>query len=548
MTIINDEIIKKGTVISPGTVIAPICHFQAGSVEQTAIYKVDEDSINDEIERLNNAIEMSKEELKLLAANVENFIGENEAKIFETHILVLEDKSLLDKIYKKVKNEKINIEFAVKYIFEEFEDIFAKMDDEYLKDRGTDFSEIKRRLLSHLTGDKGRFLCRVNCNSSKNNPRIVLTNELSTSMISLLKDNNIIGFITSQGGLNSHAAILTKALGIPYITGINVIDRVKCGTTAIIDGENNRVIFNSRKETVNKYKNIINNNNKLLEKISNLGPVVITKSGYNIEISGNIIGFEDIKFINKYNLAGIGLVRTEFLFFDNVSFPTLDDQIDVYSDIVKKMKGGKPVTFRLFDIGGDKKLKSLDFINEENPLLGLRGIRFLMKNRKILENQVKAIGEAGKLGKVRILYPMISDYDELLKVNKIVKEYLKEVDAKNIEIGMMFEVPSVFISPEKFIKEIDFASIGSNDLVQYLFGIDRNNAHVSYLYKQDNDIVYELIKSLINAASKCNKEVSICGEIDYSTNFIDKIIKIGINKISVSPISVLKLFERLKSI
>jgi phosphotransferase system enzyme I (PtsI) len=399
----NSQLELNGVTISPGVIIGEVCHYQAGSNEQTAVYKVESEQIHKEIKRFENAIKASKEELTQLAKNIGKTIGKSESKIFETHILLLEDKQLLNKIQSKVKDESVNIENAVKIVFEEFEDIFAKMDDEYLKDRGTDFSELKRRIISHLTGEKGKFLCRNECLVKSKSGRIILTNELTPSMISMLENKNIDGFITKYGGKNSHAAILARAVGIPYITGINIIDKIKCETPVIIDGNSGKVIFNPEKEVVDKYKGIIKKDNEKstgLEKVT--GSVVKTKKGIEIEIYANIINLMDMNFYNELKLAGIGLVRTEFLFFEYKDFPTEEEQTIIYSEITKKANG-HPVTFRLFDLGGDKKMPSLKFEKEENPLLGLRGIRYLMKYKKILTDQVNAICNSTKYGTIKIL-------------------------------------------------------------------------------------------------------------------------------------------------
>lgn len=547
MGLITKEIEVKVSPITPGVIIGSLCHFQTGSLDQTAIFKIEDDELDDELNRLDNALEISKIELTKLVKNVEKNIGKNEAKIFETHIVLLQDKQVLDKIINKIKNERINCEYAVKSVFEEYEELFAQMDDEYLKDRGTDLSEIKRRILSHLTGEKGKFLCNQHC-KAKNCSRIVVTEELTPSMISLVQAHHITGFITRIGGASSHAAILTKAAGITYVTGVNLINKIKCGSPVIIDSDKKRVIFNPSLETLDKYEEVIQKRKKALHaRTITYGPTAKTKSGIKINVYANIMSKDDIKYVNEYDLAGIGLVRTEFLFFSNKIFPKTEEQAEMYTDVIKRT-GDKPVTFRLFDFGADKKIQSLKFRHEENPLLGLRGIRFLLKYKKILKDQVVALCKT-KSTNIRILYPMISNLDELKKVNTVVKETLTENGLQDkIKVGMMFEVPSVFIDPAPYLNEVDFISIGTNDLVQYLFGVDRNNAEVSHLYNQDNPIVYKLLTNLINLAAEKKKDISLCGEINYNTKFIENIIKIGLRNISLTPIGAPELFERISEI
>lgn len=545
----NSQLEVNGIVISPGVIIGEVCHYQAGSIEQTAVYKVTSDRIGKELKRFEEAIRLSKEELTHLTKNIEKILGSSEAKIFDTHILLLEDKQLFNKIRNKVKEENINIEYAVKTVFEEFEDIFAKMDDEYLKDRGTDFSELKRRVLSHLTGEKGKFLCRHECLAQKRKGRIILTNELTPSMISLLENKNIDGFITKYGGKNSHAAILARAIGIPFITGINIIEKIKCETPVIIDGDSSKVIFNPDNKILEKYNKIIEKEKEKRERLEKIiGPILKTNKGTELEIYANIINLNDMKFYNQYQLAGIGLVRTEFLFIDDKNFPTVEQQTNIYSEIIKNANGHS-VTFRLFDVGGDKNIPGLKFPKEDNPLLGLRGIRYLMKYKKILTDQIEAICNSAKNGVVKILYPMISNIDELKKVNKIAKAIIDENNLSNkIDVGMMFEVPSVFINPDPFLKLVDFISIGSNDLVQYLYGVDRNNANVSHLYKQDSIAIYKLIEHVLFEANKQKKDVTLCGEIDFNSKFFEKIIRLGMKKFSISPVTMPKVIEKIKEI
>lgn len=547
MDLINKELIINGTSISSGIAKGTVCHYQTGSIESTAIFKINEELIEAEIEKLKYTIEKSKEELNQLTINVRDTLGENEAKIFETHILILEDMNVINKIINKVKKEYINIEYAIKSTFEELEEIFAKMDDEYMKDRGTDFAELKRRLLSHLTGETGRFLCAQHCEARTGTNRIVLSKELTTSMINLINTNNVKGFITETLGLNSHAAILVRAAGIPCMTGIDIIHKIKCGTSTIIDSDNNKIIFNPSEKTVNQYEVLIREQTEeQLKADEEVVPIIKYKDKIDIELNANLLNISDFNLINN-KFASIGLVRTEYLFYENKNFPVISEQEKVYCEIVKKA-GGKSVTFRLFDLGGDKKIKSIKFSEEENPMLGLRGIRYLLKYRKILEDQIRAILTSSFFGPVKILLPVVADINEIKYTKDIIEDIKKCKKIKSeIPVGIMFEVPATIINPEPFLKVIDFGSIGSNDLLQYLYGVDRNNSDVSYLYKLNSDILYILIKKLADEAAKFNVPITLCGELDYNSDFIYKIIESGIKSFSISPIGFRKFINKIKS-
>ena len=368
MDIINKQIDINGIVVSPGIAIGEVCHYQSGTFEQTAIYKISTDQIENELDRFNKALEISKKELISLYKNIEETVGQNEAKIFQSHLLLLDDKQLLDKIYFKVKTENLNIEYSVKSVFEEFEALFENMKDEYLKERKIDFIELKKRILSHLTGENRKFLCKHNCLAQHKKGRIILTKELTSSMISILENKNIYGFITQYGGKNSHAALLARSIGIPLITGINIIDNIKCETKVIIDSNNSKVIFNPAIEILDFYNKFISEEKRYSNIYLNYGPFVKTLNGKEIKIYANIINLNDLEYYNKFNLAGIGLVRTEFLFMDYNQFPDQEEQFNVYSEIVKR-SANKEITFRLFDLGGDKKIPSLIFNNEKTHCL-----------------------------------------------------------------------------------------------------------------------------------------------------------------------------------
>lgn len=541
MKILQDkkEVIKTGNLISPGVVIGNVCHYQIAFNEPKAVFDLSVDLIPSEINKLHIALIKSKKELESLVESVRKKLGENEAKIFEAHIIILEDKNLINKIENMIKNERVNVEYAIKVVFEEIEEVFSKMDDEYMKDRGTDIAEVKRRLLNHLTGNEGRFICAQHC---INENRVVFTDELNTGMITLITTHKVKGFVVKRLSANSHAAILLKASGIPCISNIDSLDEIKCGTQVIIDGENSRLIINPSLETLNKYENFLTNR---IVSFDRKYTSPIKYKDKEIEVYANLLTLSDLKYYDE-KFSGIGLVRTEFLFYENKKFPDFNEQKEIYSEIVKEAKN-LPVTFRLFDLGGDKKIKSLEFPYEENPLLGLRGIRFLLKNRKILFDQVKAILYAANYGKVKILIPMVTSISEVKEVKKIIKK-IKEEEGKDlsVELGIMFEVPITVLNAENFIKEIDFGSIGSNDLLQYLYGIDRNNTNINYRYYNFNDdILFLFIKNLVDIASKYNKKLTLCGEIDYSSDFLIKFIEAGVKSFSISPLSFYNFVKRL---
>lgn len=542
MKIVESEFITNGKVISGGICIGKVCHYQVGFSEPKAIFDIPDEIVPLEIAKLYSSIEASQRELEALVENVKKMLGENEAKIFETHIFMLQDANLIKKIENMIKNQKVNVEYAVKVVFEEIEDVFSKMDDEYMKDRGTDIAEVKRRLLNHLIGEKGKFLCAQHCIVDEN--RVVFADELTSNMISLISNNNVKGFVVRSLSENSHAAILVKAAGVPCITDIDIIDSVKCGTVIILDGENNKLILNPEKETIRKYEESLKEIRKEKYIYDDIKSPVLFNNKY-IEINANILTLADFHHVDE-KFSSIGLVRTEFLFYDDPVFPDLEKQKYVYSEIVRRAKDLN-VTFRLFDLGGDKKLKSITFPAEDNPLLGLRGVRYLLKNRKILEDQLTAIIFACENKKVKILLPMVTDISEFREVKSLIDSIKKResIDC-SIEVGVMFEVPIAVLKAEEFFKEIDFGSIGTNDLIQYLYGVDRNNSSVNRIFALDSNSFFLFVKKIADAASSYNKSLTLCGEIDYDSDFLFNMIDIGVRKFSISPLSFKKFLKKLK--
>ncbi|MCG8572485.1 MAG: phosphoenolpyruvate--protein phosphotransferase [Spirochaetes bacterium] len=549
MELIDNFFDIEGIIICKGIVIGNVCHYQENIMEQTAIYHIDDNNIPSEIKRFKTAINKSKEQLEKLAKSVEEMIGKNEASIFGTHILILDDPVLVDKIENLIKEKWINTEFAVKEVFEEYENLFLKMDDEYMRERAEDFIEIKKRIISNLTNETGQFRCNIHGTCISQYSRIVLAKEMTPSLIATLQENQVKGIITAKGGKNSHAAIIARSLNIPYLSGVKFIDHIGCGTKVILDADIGKAIFNPESEQVSSYEEKISQIEKRKKAIASLkGPIAKTQSAKEVTIYANAFNLDDIEPISKLQLAGIGLFRTEFLFYESPNFPGLIEQKQAYLEILRKA-AHIPVTFRLFDFGGDKQIKTLDFQEEENPLLGLRGIRYLLKNKDLLITQLTALAEAAQKRPLKLMYPMISCLDELEQVHSITKEIIAKYQVQSqIEIGMMFEVPSVFINPEPFFKKVDFGSIGSNDLLQYLFGIDRNNPDVSYLYHQNHQQVILLIEQLVKVANKLNKSLTICGEIGEDPQYITKLINVGVKNFSISPSAAQNLIGIIKEL
>lgn len=547
MSLIEENKKIHGIIVSEGVTIGKVCHYQESSKTQTAVFEILPEQVERHIMRLENALEKSKAEIENMIVEVKNSLGTSETQVFESHIMILNDKGLINKIKNHIEQHNENVEYSVRAVFEEYEEFFSKMEDHYMRDRMIDFKDLKERLLGNLTGDKGDFLCNKNYGCVHGADRIVLTDELVPSLVSNLKNNNVKGIVTKRGGINSHAAIMSRSMEIPYVTGVDIIDNIKCATEVILDADNGDVIFNPTEKQKNDYQIKIENQQK--KKNDEIyGPVIKTKKNQEIDLYSNVLTEEDIELTNKHKLKGIGLLRTEFLFYDDDEMPTMEKQTLAYKNIVEKLSD-KEITFRLFDFGGDKKIKALKFAEEENPLMGVRGIRYLLKNKNILINQLEALANTAQSKKIKILYPMVSTVGELEEVTAIANDIFSRADVQNnISTGMMFEVPSAFIDSEILLSKVDFGSIGTNDLVQYLYGVDRNNADVLYLYNKNQSSVYALFKMLMKNAKVLNKEISLCGEIGNDREFLKQIIDIGIKKISFNPATIHRVVDLIEGI
>ena len=548
MEIIKECRILEGIKVSEGIIMGTVCHFQEALHEQAAIYQIADEDVEREIGRFTDAVETGVKELLTIAENIEKTIGKNEAMIFHSHEMILKDPALANKVSDIIKKDHINVEYAVKTVFEEYENLFTAMDNEYMRERSVDFRELKKRILSHLTGESGKFLCNIGSSCLHKKDRIVLAHEITPSLLSRIEDDRIVGLISEKGGANSHAGIMARSIGIPFVSGLNIVDTEECGSMVIIDGFAGKVILNPSKEIIESYKikdikakrdcSIIKNNR---------GPVAYAANGKEVTILGNVLSNTDIDMINSFRLAGIGLLRSEFLFYEYPAFPNPELQAEKYISMIARLENKADVTIRLFDFGADKKVDTLEFAVENNPLLGSRGSRFLIANPKILNNQLEAIAITARKYPVKILYPMITTPDEIDILNKSADAVFSKFGL-NIKRGIMFEVPAPFVTPRPYLERVDFCSIGTNDLVQYLFAVDRENTSVNHLYNLSNPQIAALIKPLLITAKELGKEISLCGEIGEHFDFLKEVINSGLTRLSVNPGSAQKIIQMIRYI
>jgi len=483
---------------------------------------------------LERAVDKTKTEIETLYEKTKKS-AKKEAEIFQAHLLFLEDPAITDKINGLMK-QGFSVAASVNKAFEENAVVMEKMENKYFRERAKDIRDVAEKLIRHVLHKPKPDL------SSLPYHAIVVARDLTPSDTASLDKENVLGFITEMGGVTSHTAILAEALGIPAVVGAKgIIETVKDKNMVILDGRNGEVIVEPDEETLKHYREEmkrLEEKKKELEKIKFLDAV--TKEGKKIEVSANIGKTEDVDIALQEGAEGVGLFRTEFLFLDRTAPPTEKEQFEAYKTALRKFKG-KPVIIRTLDIGGDKQISYLNLEKELNPFLGVRATRLCLKRTDLFKTQLRAILRASAYGKTRIMYPMIAVKEEIEKANKIlnqVKQELIETNVqfdKNIEVGIMVEIPSSALNAEELADYVDFFSIGTNDLTQYTFAADRTNQNLNYLYKPLHPAMLRLIKMTIDASHKKGKWTGMCGELAGDPEAIKILVKLGIDELSMSP-------------
>jgi phosphotransferase system enzyme I (PtsI) len=518
----------KGFSITSGKVFAPACLYSSNLHKAVDEYEIAGQQVEAEVRRFKEALAESSKELEGISGRVANRVGHVESEIFMAQKHIMNDGSIVRQIEDGIRSKKKNVEAVIFEVYRAYEEKFKAMDNQYLRERGSDISEIRRRLLDKLKKEKPGFRCVGQANCQRGANRIIVAEDFTADMMSHMNFEHVRGFVTEHGGVTSHAAIIARSLGVPAITGVRgITEVVKCGDMVLVDGDSGRVYLDPAADVV---KRLLPVEDATAKKKC----VVATPAG--MEALANASSIEDVKQATLLQADGIGLYRTEIMFIREDRLLTEDEQYARYKNVLDEIKG-KPVTFRLLDVGGDKPLPFLRIRKESNPYLGWRGARFLLGNPDIFRDQVRALGRVAASGKIKILFPMVVDEKQQRMLVQGVREVLASVPgaAENVKLGAMFEVPSACLQARQIFKLVDFGSIGSNDLIQYLFAVDRNNEQVSSDYDPEHPILWELLKDLVSAARETNRNLSICGEMAGREGLVTRLLDIGIRSLSVSP-------------
>ena len=498
-----------------------------------------------ELDRLQEAIEISQAQLGKLYEKALKEVGEASAAIFEVHQMMLEDEDYVEAITTMISEEAVNAEYAVAVTGDNFSEMFASMDDEYMKARATDIKDISSRLVQNLLGT-------AEIDFSEIEPSIICADDLTPSETVQMDKEKILGFVTVHGSANSHTSILARMMNIPALIGVPMdLDSLVNGTKAVVDGMTGEVIFDPTEMVSLEAQKKIEAEAEKLRLLQELkGKDNVTKSGHRINVYANIGGVKDVSYVLDNDAGGIGLFRSEFLYLGRDDFPSEEEQFQAYKTVLQTM-GKKKVIIRTLDIGADKKVDYFNLAEEENPALGYRAIRICLKQPDIFKTQLRALLRASNYGNLSIMYPMIISVDEVKKIYEIVAEVAKGLDADGIpyrmpEQGIMIETPAAVIMGDELAQVVDFFSIGSNDLTQYTLAIDRQNEKLSDFCDTHHPAILKMIKMVIDSAHKYGKWAGICGELGADPTLTEKFVEMGIDELSVSPSAILPLRKKIR--
>ncbi|ACZ10709.1 Phosphoenolpyruvate-protein phosphotransferase [Sebaldella termitidis] len=510
--------------------------------------KISEVQVGTEIEKLLDAQKKSKLQLISIRDKVKEKMGEDKAAIFDGHIMLLEDDDLMDEVKDKIKAEKMAASRALDEGVNEYCEMISQLDDPYLREREADLKDVGKRWLKNILGIRMKDLSNLDPET------VVVAYDLTPSDTAQLDLKNAVGFITEIGGKTSHSAIMARSLELPAVVGVkDALKEMADGASIVMNGEVGEIIIEPDAEILKDYTEKREAYLKEKEELKKLiDEEAVTADGHKVELWGNIGSPEDIDAVLEAGATGVGLYRTEFLFMNSDHLPTEEEQYKAYRVVAEKLQG-KPVTIRTMDIGGDKELPYMDLPKELNPFLGWRAIRISLVKQDIFKTQLRAILRASAYGQVKIMYPMVTSINEVRKANEILDECKRELDEigkkydKDIKVGIMVETPSVAIISYKFAKEVDFFSIGTNDLTQYFLAVDRGNELVASLYDSFNPAVLEAIQKVIDAGHDRNISVSMCGEFAGDRRATELLLGMGLDAFSMSASSVLQVKKKIRN-
>ncbi|MBK1790740.1 phosphoenolpyruvate--protein phosphotransferase [Persicirhabdus sediminis] len=542
------EIIIQGTPASPGIAFAPV-HCVARGFSAPEVYEIEDQHVATEQQRFERALELTKIQIDELQTKIEQLSGEGEGKIFEAHLMTLEDNTLLSRVKDAIANRKQNAEYAFYAVMQNFLEAMRRINDPYLKERASDVDDICQRVLRNFEEETEE-------NSDRpDHSHIIVAYDLNPSDTATMDRKKVLGFATEQGSINSHTAILSRSLGIPSIVGLNrAMMEVETLSFCILDGYSGKLILNPEPETISIYRERQLQKLKLQNELESLRDrETTTIDGREITLAANIEFINELPQVQKSGAKGIGLYRTEFYLLNGGELPDSEQQARVYTGVAKAMRPHQTI-IRTLDAGGDKLSAEPLTHNEPNPFLGWRGIRVSLARKAMFKEQIRAILKASTAGKIGMMFPMVSGLREVQSAKKIIDECMLELDKEgidfdeDIDIGVMIEIPSAALMANEIAKEVDFFSIGTNDLIQYTVAVDRVNPYVADLYKPTHPAVIRLIKMTVDAAYNHGIWTGVCGEMAADLDLTPLLIGLGIEELSVGSHQLPSIKQAVRSL
>ncbi|PJG86263.1 phosphoenolpyruvate-protein phosphotransferase PtsI [Conservatibacter flavescens] len=538
----------SGILASPGIVFGKALVLKEEKIVLD-LQKISEDQIDTEVERFYAGRQAAVEQLTAIKERARKTLGEEKEAIFEGHLMILEDEELEEEILDYLRSHKVNAGVAASKIIDQQVEMLSEIDDEYLKERAGDIRDIGNRLIKNILGMKIVDLGEIN------EEAILVAYDLTPSETAQLNLDKVLGFITDIGGRTSHTSIMARSLELPAIVGTNNITaKVNSGDYLILDAVNNAVYINPNQEEIDRLRALeaqIAEEKAELAKLKDLP--ALTLDGHRVEVVANIGTIRDCEGADRNGAEGVGLYRTEFLFMDRDQLPSEEEQFIAYKEVVEAMNG-RLVVLRTMDIGGDKDLPYLDLPKEMNPFLGWRAIRIAFDRREILRDQLRAVLRASAFGKLAVMFPMIISVEEIRELKAVIETLKQELEAEgkafdqNIQIGVMVETPSAAVNAKFLAKEVDFFSIGTNDLTQYTLAVDRGNELISHLYNPMTPSVLSLIKQVIDASHAEGKWTGMCGELAGDEKATLLLLGMGLDEFSMSAISVPRIKKLIRNV
>ena len=543
------EIRFEGAGVSPGIARGRV-YVARDELEEVVRYRIAPSQVADEIARFETALIQTRMQILQMQQRIAESIGAKDAAIFDAHLLVVEDRTLIDEVLRKLETELCNVEWIFQEVATRYAETLNRIDDPYLRERALDIQDVTKRVIRNLQGkDPKTFL-------ALNEPHILVAHNLTPSDTANINRANVLGIATDLGSRTSHTAILARSLNIPAIVGLHDITaKLETGQHVLLDGNDGWLIVDPTPKTVAEYAEIESRRARVTAKLKELRETTsTTRDGRHIVLSANIELPQDVDAVKANGAEGVGLYRTEFLYLNRPTLPTEDEQYEIYRKVAERVRPD-PLIIRTFDLGGDKLAPgTVDIADELNPFLGWRAIRFCLENIDIFKTQLRAILRASIVGNVKIMFPMISGLDELRRAIAVLDECKEELRsskidmAERLEVGAMIEIPSAAICASVLAPEVDFLSIGTNDLIQYALAVDRVNEKIAYLYEPTHPAVLRLLKMIADAAHDHNLWVGVCGEMAGDIALIPLLLGLGMDELSTAAILVPRVKRAVQSL